>query len=173
MLSTGLLTGLAAAFILGAVVAGQPQRPPATLDDLLQEVRGLRADLAQQSTASLRVQALVARVSLQEQRLKALSLQFAEADAAAASAADARESQERHLAELENLLDQDLLPGGVTREMLQAERESGRRELVRLQTLEMRSTSRREELSGLLTAEEARWMDLNSRLDALEQGPPR
>jgi hypothetical protein len=63
----------------GALVgSGQAQRSPATLDDLLTEIRGLRADLSQQSSASFRTQLLVARLTLQEQRINALAGQLNE-----------------------------------------------------------------------------------------------
>src|SRR5262245_26659226 len=60
------------------VTYGQAERSSATLDDLLSEIRGLRADLGQQSSATLRTQLLVARLTLQEQRINALGGQLNE-----------------------------------------------------------------------------------------------
>lgn len=170
-MTTGL-AALATASMLVAVVAGQPQHRSATLDDILQELRSLRADLADQSSASLRVQALVARVSLQEQRLKALSQQASDAAAAAASTTRARESQEQQLAELDTLVGRDDLPPSMTPDMLEGEIELVKRELERLQAREMAENAQRDELAGLLLAEESRWIELNERLDAVERALP-
>jgi hypothetical protein len=59
----GMAVGTCLAVLVVAVASGQAQRSPATLDDLLTEIRGLRADLSQQSGASLRTQLLVARLT--------------------------------------------------------------------------------------------------------------
>ena len=64
--------------VVGAVAAsGRAQRQPATADDLLNEIRGLRADLRQTTRASAQMQLLTARLQLQEQRLAVLSNQRA------------------------------------------------------------------------------------------------
>src|SRR5688572_9812951 len=67
----GVLAILAAAY-------GQSQRSPATLDDLLTEVRGLRQDLARSSTSGIRAQLVVGRAQLQEQRIAALRSELAQ-----------------------------------------------------------------------------------------------
>jgi len=71
--------GVAGVVLIGiaAVVAGQsarvaPSTTTASLDDLLAEVRELRAEIHQAAGASIRTQLLVARLQLQEQRLNAV-----------------------------------------------------------------------------------------------------
>ena len=54
----GIAIGTGLALLLAAVAYGQAERSPATLDDLLVEMRGLRTDLGQQSSATLRTQSL-------------------------------------------------------------------------------------------------------------------
>ena len=67
---------LAVAVVVGgitAVVAAQGARPlqnDDTLSQLLTEVRGLRAALEQMATAGARVQLVLGRVQLQEQRIE-------------------------------------------------------------------------------------------------------
>src|SRR5215203_62578 len=56
--------------------------------ELLAEVRGLRADLAQSNRASVRAQLLVARVQLQEQRIMYFDRRRAEVAARIAEAAE-------------------------------------------------------------------------------------
>jgi hypothetical protein len=77
---TGRLYGFAMLVSLGLLVAvhatGQTQRTPATMDDLLEEIQGLRGDLTRSSTSGTRAQILTARLSLQEQRINDLGRQF-------------------------------------------------------------------------------------------------
>jgi hypothetical protein len=71
-----LVLGLATATI-GALSA-QAQRNPATLDDLVNEVRGLRVEVSRAAGASMRMQLLVARLQLQEQRIITVAGQLTE-----------------------------------------------------------------------------------------------
>jgi len=64
--------------LIAVAVSAQGERRVATLDDLLSEMRGLRADLAQTGSASMRMQLLTARLTLQEQRIAVLSHQRAD-----------------------------------------------------------------------------------------------
>jgi chromosome segregation ATPase len=61
-----------------ALASGQMRQGPASLDDVLVELRGIRSDLAETSSASVRSQLLVARLQLQEQRITGLMRQIAE-----------------------------------------------------------------------------------------------
>ena len=65
-----------------AVVSGQTGQPPASprtpMDELLVEVRAIRADLDRAAAASLRGQLLAMRLQLQEQRLAAISRQLSD-----------------------------------------------------------------------------------------------
>ena len=65
---------------LVGVVSAQAMRTAGTdgMDQLLSEVRGLRAELTQATGTSMRMQLLLARLSLQEQRITVLSRQSSE-----------------------------------------------------------------------------------------------
>ena len=67
-----IVVGVFIALAVVGAVSGQSQRPPATLEDLLTEMRGLRADLAQSSSGAIRAQLVVGRVQVQEQRIASL-----------------------------------------------------------------------------------------------------
>ena len=67
-----------AAVCLTTLVSGQMRNGPASLDDVVAELRGIRADLAETSSASVRSQLLVARLQLQEQRISGLMRQRAD-----------------------------------------------------------------------------------------------
>jgi hypothetical protein len=73
---TVLIVAVAIGFT--ALVSGQMRQGPATLDDVLVELRGIRADLAETSSASVRAQLLMARLQLQQQRIFGLARQIAE-----------------------------------------------------------------------------------------------
>ena len=62
--------------------------------DLLAEVRGLRADLNQAAGASMRAQLLVARLSLQEQRITTLGKELTELQAQLQTAVNRRSTLE-------------------------------------------------------------------------------
>jgi hypothetical protein len=59
-----------------ALVSAQMRQGPASLDDVLVELRGIRADLAETSSASVRAQLLMARLQLQQQRIFGLARQM-------------------------------------------------------------------------------------------------
>ena len=62
--------------IVGAV-SGQAQRAPATLDDVLIEIRGMRAEINRAASASVRTQLLVAHMTAEEIRLMTAAQQLA------------------------------------------------------------------------------------------------
>src|SRR5688500_14205101 len=77
LLLGGLFAGAMAAAVSGQ--AGQPAAPARSqMDDLLVEVRAIRADLDRAAAASLRGQLLGMRLQLQEQRITTLSRQLSD-----------------------------------------------------------------------------------------------
>ena len=70
------LIAVAVAALVVAVVSGQPQRSPAALDNLLAEVRAMRAEINRAAAASMQTQLVTARLRLQESRVVALAQQL-------------------------------------------------------------------------------------------------
>src|SRR4051812_17878929 len=64
------------AIVVGSAVSGQQPQRPATQDDLVAEIRGLRADLNRIAQETVRVQLVTARLTVQEGRLSTLSQQL-------------------------------------------------------------------------------------------------
>jgi chromosome segregation ATPase len=166
-----MVVGVFIALAVVGVVSGQSQRSPATLDDLLAEMRGLRTDLNQSSSASVRTQLLVARLTLQEQRINALAGQLDNARRALSSKQGDPESP---IVRLKRFEDAVQIPGPPE---AQVEME---RMLPRLradaalwQREEQALRSQENELSVLLATEQNRWIDFNSRLDDLERALSR
>jgi chromosome segregation ATPase len=152
--------------------AAQAPRPPvATLDDVVRELRELRADVRATSRATVRVHALVARVTLQEQRLKALSEQLRAASTDVEHANAARVDQERRLTQLEEAQSSDATR--AERQSLEDAIKQLRPELAATRERESQLRARALELSGLVAAEQARWVEFNQRLDALEDALQR
>ncbi len=63
---------------LAALASGQMRTGPASLEDVVAELRGIRADLAETSSASVRSQLILARMQLQEQRIYGLMRQISD-----------------------------------------------------------------------------------------------
>jgi hypothetical protein len=136
------------------------------LSALLIEVRGLRAAMEQLGSAGPRVQLLIGRLTLQEQRLTPM-LQRLDDLRSKIGMAEREVSQKR----------EDIIPlqEALTRGN-QEEREAADRgirafkyeigvasaELQRLRTEES-------ELSANIASEQARWVEINQRLDELER----
>jgi len=166
-LSVALL--MTVAFVV--TVSGQTARPAATLDDLVAEVRGLRAEINQAAAAGIRAQVLATRLSVQEQRIKTLAEQLTEARRTLSTSGANHRARSAHLKSVEDLFREGTAPStrsGQFEAMLRQLREdvdwSGREEeALRAQEHELLKT---------LSAEENLWIDFNSRLDRIERELP-
>jgi chromosome segregation ATPase len=146
--------------------AAQPERKPATLTDLLTEMRGLRADLARTSSASMRMQLLTARLSLQEQRIAVLANQ--RADLLAQLAAVVRERVEIET-RMKNF--QSAMEGAGPEMRAQVEsalKADAARRAERVQA-EEQLRAQETDINGMIASEQDRWQDFNARLDDLER----
>jgi hypothetical protein len=164
----GMAVGTCLAVLVVAVASGQAQRSPATLDDLLTEIRGLRADLSQQSGASLRTQLLVARLTLQEQRINALAGQLNETRRALNGKQGDPESPVIRLKRFEDVVQARTAPPDALAEMEQMLPRL-RQDAAIWQRDEAAHRSQENEISALLATEQNRWTEFNSRLDDLER----
>ena len=139
--------------------------PPDILSALLIEVRGLRAAMEQAAFAGPSVQILLGRVQLQEQRI---TNQVRRLDAVRASLVPAQqnlEPMERETKEFEESLRRSQGTDNSMEEMLKekkAEVTRRRAEVQRLMAEELL-------LAQDVAAEQARWTELNQRLEELER----
>ena len=165
-----LVIGMCSAFVIVGIASGQAQRSPATLDDLLTEMRALRADLNQSSGFSTRALLLAARVQVQEHRIAETSRQLVELQREAEFMARRREGMELALKSQEER--RSTLPAAER----EANEEGIRAGNERLQVEMQREAALRQRLtdaSNALLMEQNRWTDFNSRLDELERGLAR
>jgi chromosome segregation ATPase len=146
------------AAVSASIISGQQQQRPTTPDDLVAEVRALRADMNHAAENFMRAQLVTARLALQEGRLSTLSQQLNNVRQQLAQSQltlapftlqlkQAQESNSEILAPLRNTVEQ-----------------------VQKRDQELRAQEA--ELIRLIASEESRWSDFNSLLDQLERALP-
>jgi chromosome segregation ATPase len=155
--------------IAGAVaVSGQSQRQPATLDDLLIEIRALRAELRQNARANTQVQLLTVRLQLQEQRLAVLSNQHADVQTRLGVETRLRADAEAQVQRFEEMKTRNESLG-ISRAELDAQEFAFKRPLTQHRDAERDLRAQESDLSAQIAAEQNRWQDFNNRLDELER----
>ncbi len=161
-----------AAALVAVVSAQAPRGGSDGLDQLLSEVRALRGELNQVAASSMRMQLLLARLSLQEQRIAVLTQQSAELQQQLATVTRDQSASEEHLARVTQALQDTAVPA--------EERRAAEYEIAALNTRaaerqqqQDRLQNQLDEVSRAVSAERGRWIEFNSRLDELEQSLPR
>jgi chromosome segregation ATPase len=164
MLGIALLMAAAGA----AVASGQAQRQPATLDDLLNEIRALRADLRQTTRASTQMQLLTARLQLQEQRIAVLSNQRNDVSARLAVETRLRADAEVLVQRFDEMKSRNESVG-IPRAELEGQERMFKGGFTQHRDAEQQLRGQESDLSAQIAAEQNRWQDFNNRLDELER----
>ena len=163
-----LAIGVAAACTLPVLAQSGTMAPGTdTVSALLVEVRALRVAMERAATATPQIQLLAARLSVGNERLARATR---EADAA-------RQELERVVSETASLTSRALeMEEAVAREtdperqqMVKQELPMLKRQLEERAGQEMRLRARESELANLAAAEHTQWVELNRRVDQLEQ----
>ena len=158
-------------FVLAGLVSGQTARPTATIDDLLAEIRGLRAEINQVAAAGIRAQLFSTRLSLQEQRIRTSADQLAEVKRMLTSSGADYRARSAHLKRVE-----DSFGDGTGSSTKSAELEAMlghlREEVDRSGREEEALRAQHQELLKTLSAEENLWIDVASKLAGIEQELP-
>jgi len=161
----GAMLGLGALAIAG-VASGQGQRPDATLDELVVEVQALRAEMNQAAAASIRAQLLVGRLQMEDQRIAGAVRELDAVQADLATNAQARAEAATTLKVLEEAV---LSATNDVREeaekRLNAAKAAAQQVDRRQQALKRREST----LAKELEENQARWQDVNERLENFEQ----
>lgn len=171
---------IAALLLVGSIAAAQAPGASNSGDimpALLQEVRGLRAAIEQMTSAASRVQLALGRLQLQEQRLNAANGRLAEIRNQLAGAQRKADALQEQITGLESMLSgQSEMPkpdaqtsADQLRRMLTVEMQSAQREASQANAEVQRLTIRENGLASEVSAEQARWSDLNQQLDDLER----
>jgi DNA repair exonuclease SbcCD ATPase subunit len=136
---------------------------PATMDDVLMELRALRTELKESASASLRAQLLVARLQLQEQRVNTVWRQLSEIE-------DKLQANEKNRAAPEEMLKLiGLEPGAEPPKELDPVVELFKKQAAAVEQTESDLKVRQAELMQLMTQEQSRWTTFNAQLEALEK----
>jgi hypothetical protein len=147
--------------------SAQPAQAPGAMEQLLIEVRGLRAEVSQAAGASIRTQLLVARLQLQEQRITNLVRQLTEVQTDLAEKTRGRAETLTELKRLEEAENRPLSPEERQQvdQQIKAMKSHLEHELRHHQELLQREAALTDAVSG----EQARWSDFNNRLDEIER----
>lgn len=153
---------------LAGVVRAQSVRSAATLDDLLTEMRSLRSDLNRVSAAAIRAQVLATRLRVQEERIRTVAVQIAEADRTLAGVASERRMRIAHLKQLQDLRRAGNLSAAQIGDVDETLKRLGQ-EVEQSASDEQALRDGEQELRRSLSAEQNLWTDFNSRMEELER----
>jgi len=165
LLLGGLLAGGLAAAVSGQ--AGPPAAPARTqMDELLTEVRAIRADLDRASAASLRGQLLGMRLQLQEQRITTLSRQLSDVQQRLRANQQARLSLSSSLAMFGGQKDE---PSSAERKQMDFIFAPLKDQLALLDKADADLKQEESALLAQLQQEQNRWTTFNGQIEELER----
>jgi putative cell wall-binding protein len=173
----GLAIGVAAACTFPVLAqTGSPAQGTDTLSALLVEVRALRLAMERAATTTPQIQLLAARIGVANERLASATREANTVRQELEQVVLQTASLSSRVAEIEEAL---------TRETDQVKHLQMKREQAEIKMMlehhggqEMRLRAREAELSNLAAAEHTQWVELNRRVDQVEQElagrrPPR
>lgn len=169
-----LWTAVAILITLGAygAVRAQPQRvesnqsDPPTMTQLLQEVRALRLAIERSTVAGTRAQLLLGRLQMQEARLATLGHQVQEARS---RLLEIQRNRENTMSQIKQMTDAVDRATPDERRAIEERLEQMKRAIKDMQPRERDFQSEYDGLTQALSADEARWVDFNQRLEDLER----
>ena len=157
------------ALVLGGVASGQARRPDATLDELVVEVQAMRAEMNQAASASIRAQLLVGRLQMEDQRITSVLRELEAAQDSMTSNGLARAEAAARLKRLEEVT---LGATNDVREDLEKQVAAARTSLQQLERRQELLKRRESVLTKELEEDQARWQQINLRLEHFEQEVP-
>ena len=166
------LLGSVAVLLLAAAVSGQGRQPAAPADELLAEVRALRAEINSASRAALRAQLLGMRLQLQEQRIGVVSRQLTEVQERLRANAQAQTALAAQLKAFPFMNPDQQDEAKEIGQIFAPLQEH----LAELERTDQRLKNEDADLQRLLAVEQARWTGFNAQIEELERaaaGAPR
>lgn len=160
--------------LMVAIGSAASQEKGATTDvlpALLTEVRALRAAMEQMASAGPRIQLAMGRLQLQEQRLNTMLRRL---DDLRERIAGAESGLAQHRADLARMQDAAEHTVEAAERQAMADRAREFKMLLTLRAAEIQRLQAEEaELSGNVASEQARWVDINQRLEELDRSLTR
>jgi chromosome segregation ATPase len=144
---------------------GQAQVDPVTA--LLGEVRALRIAMERSATVSPRLQLTIARLNIEEQRIAQLAAQVDQVRRELTAATLESQKLSEAVAEMENGL--QTATDDKVRKGYEYEQVALKGRMSAQARLQEQLRARENEAEQSLSTEQARWADLNARLDELER----
>jgi predicted nucleic acid-binding Zn-ribbon protein len=138
------------------------------MESLLTEVRGPRAEVNQAAGASIRTQLLVARLSLQEQRINSVAKQLTDVETQRAAIEGPTAQFEERFKRLEEAVRSPSTQPEQHRQFEQ-ELESMKPARADIRQRLQRLVSQESTFSAQLSSEPSRWVEFNDRLDQIER----
>ena len=157
------------AVVLGGVAFGQAHRPDATLDELVVEVQAMRAEMNQAAAASIRAQLLVGRLQMEDQRIAAVVRDLEAVQAELAATAQARAESATRLKSFEEAA---IGATNDVRQEIEQELTAARAGSQQIDRRQQALKRRENALAKELQDSQARWQDINARLETFEQSIP-
>jgi hypothetical protein len=154
---------LALAVVAAAALLAQSAPPAAPTDPVVAEIRALRADLNQRLEATMRMQLLVARLQLQEQRTSTVVNQLRDVEARLRE----NESAKQQAAAVLKMVGMDNIPEAEKKDNPFVAMFSAGNEKFAAAEAELRQQQL--ELTRQLSEEQGRWAAFNAQLDQLER----
>jgi predicted nucleic acid-binding Zn-ribbon protein len=152
-----------------AVVPSQAQSSaPSTMEALLAEVRGLRADVSQAAGASIRTQLLVARLQLQEQRITVVAKQLNDVQTQRVANDGGIAQMDTRMKRLDELTRSSTLTQEM-RAQVEAERAAIKPPFDQMRRSGQELSTQESALTAQLASEQSRWIDFSDRLDQIER----
>src|SRR5258708_27024989 len=149
-------------------VSGEAQTPSRSddlLPALLAEVKGLRAAMAQMASAGPRVQLFVGRLQRQEERTSGM---VGRLDTVRDTRAGSRQRLDALKGQLK-MFESERQPGGQHEAEMATMVPGKKREVAAAQANVDRLVAEEAQLTQDVTSEQARWVEINQRLDELER----
>jgi hypothetical protein len=160
--------GIAALVVVG-VAQGQAHRPDATLDELVVEVQALRAEMNQAAAASIKAQLLVGRLQMEDQRISSVVRDLETVHAELAANAQMRTETAARIKTLEDSLTG---AGPDTRDDIERQVTTAKGAAQQADRRQQALKRRESTLAKELQEDQARWSEINARLENFEHAIP-
>ena len=161
------ILGSVAVLLLAASVSGQGRQPATPADELLAEVRALRAEVNNAARSGMRAQLLGMRLQLQEQRIGVVSRQLAEVQERLRANGQAQTTLAAQLKMFPWA--EDAAPQGEAGEGFAQILAPFKGHQAELERADQRLKNEEADLQRLLAVEQSRWAGFNAQIEELER----
>jgi hypothetical protein len=170
-----LIRSSIAVLVTSLIAAGQQQpadvSQAATIQALLKEVHALRVTMEQGNQIGPRIQIVLARIQLQEERVRNATRQVQDARDKAGDMQTKRAETADRIKQFEAQLTQTTDPNA--RKQVEFDITEMKAAVDRLSALEQQFRAQEAEAKSLLLAEQGRWNEANDMLTSIERGLAR